>query len=258
MTSNPKTTTKAALSVIFLGLLSACASVTHVKDVTADKVGYLDKKFSPSTLAPAILKSLPLEEKPSNFGQLKITAEVTSEQSDGKSNEKKLSWKRITTFIDKGNGLIQRMSEASNNDIPYALIYSLTYKGIFELKSQEIPLRSINAGVPYEVKQIARLDPTPSSINKEFSIDAAIGTEPQIANYTSLKNLCKTTKAISASDIHAKIPGQALELECQAQINNVVTSRSKWVLLQTYGLAIPLESVNVSTKTSIRVIGVDN
>lgn len=254
MSSNLKTTTKATLSVIFLGLLSACASVTHVKDVTADKFGYLDQKFSPNTLAPAISKSLPLEEKSSSFGQLKITTEVTSEQSDGK----KESWKRITTFIDKGNGLVQRMGEARKNDIPYALNYSLTYKGIFELKSQDIPLRSTNAGTPYEVKQITKLDPIPSGINKEFSIDAAIGTEPQIANYTSFKNLCKTTKSISASDIHAKIPGQALELECQVQVDNVVTSRSKWALLQTYGLAIPLESINISKKTSFRVVGVDN
>lgn len=245
--------TRATISIILAGLLSACVSVTPVKDVTADKLGYLNQKFSPGVLAPIVSKSLPTEGKATNFGQLKITMEATSEQNDGKKD----SWKRVLTFIDSGNGLVQRMAEVSNNDISYLITYSLTYKGIFDLKWQEVPLRGVNAAMPYEVKQIVKFDPIPASAGKEFSIDLRTGSEPQIANYFAHQRLCKTIRSVSASDIYSKIPGQALELECQLQRNNVVESRSKWALLQTYGLAIPLEDITSSKKTTFRVVGID-
>lgn len=233
-------------------LLSACVSVSQIGDVTADREGYLSKNFSPQLLSPAISKKLPSDQKTTKSEKLVITSEVTSEKVDGK----KETWKLVETFVEAGNGLVQRMAEVSNNDIPYTLIYSLTYKGMFPIKWQRARLGATNTDMLYEVKGITRFDDIPSTVGKEFVVDYTSGPEPQIANFPNHQQACKSTRTMSASDINKNLAGQAIEFECLTSMSNAVKRRTKWAFFQAYGVAIETEEVTSANKITTRVIDV--
>lgn len=241
------------LSAITVCLLSACTSITAVKDVTADKTGHLVKNFSPQTLAPAVSKKIPAEGKDAKFGKLIITTEATSELSDGK----KEAWKSVMTLVDNGNGIIQTMNELSNNEIPYALIYSLTYKGLVDLRWQTVPLRGAVTGPVYELKDATRFDALPAGINKDFAVNYTSGSDIQIANFLSSQKTCTTKRVVAASEFHKSLPGQATEIECQQSNNNTVQSRSKWLLLQNYGVVVMIENTSSARKTTYRLVDVN-
>jgi hypothetical protein len=150
------------------------------------------------------------------------------------------------------------MEELSNNDIPYSLSYSLTYKGIIDLKWQNVPLRGRVTGPIYAVKDAARFDAIPSAIDKEFVVDYTSGFHTQIANFLSSQKACKTLRTLAASELHKKLTGQATEIECQLRANNAVQTRGKWVLLQDYGMAVSTEITSSSVKTVFRVVDVSN
>ncbi|MBU4002335.1 MAG: hypothetical protein KKB94_08460, partial [Proteobacteria bacterium] len=95
-----------------LGLFLWACTTTTVQEIATDKTGYLTTDFTPQVLSPDILKKLPIEMEGVGFERLKITYEVSSEQTDGK----KESWKSVATLTDKGNGLVQEISELTSND----------------------------------------------------------------------------------------------------------------------------------------------
>jgi len=249
---NANITGKLLLASLVVSLFPGCITVTNVKDVTADRGAYMATKFDPGTLSPVLAKKVPQDASGKGFGHLTITMEAKSEGSDGKTE----SWINTVTFVDAGHGFVQRMTESSNNDIPYNLAYSLTYKGIMDLRWQTVPLRGTVAGPLNEVKDTTRFDSLPETVGKEFVVDYLIAPDYQIANFRAYQKSCKATRALEAGSLHAKLPGPALELECQILMNNVVQSRSKWVLIQQYGLAIQIENVDSSNKSTVRVADV--
>jgi hypothetical protein len=72
------------------------------------------------------------------------------------------------------------------------------------------------------------------------------------------KKSCTSTRVLAAADIHKKLVGTGLEIECQQFTNNSVQSRTKWVCLKDYGVAIQTESTGSAYKTVIRVVDVND
>lgn len=240
-------------NVIGLVLLSACSSIAQVQDVTADKAGYLSKNFSAQSLSPNVAKKIPREISVARFKTLTIIREGGAEQSGGK----KETWKSVVTLVNVGNGLVQRMEEISNNDIPYGLFYSLTYKGVIDLKWQNVPLRGRVTSPIYEIKDTTRFDAIPLAMGKKSVIDYTSGMHGQIANFLSSQKTCKTLRTIAAKELNGKLTGQATEIECQLDTNKVVQSRGTWFLLQDYGAAISTEFASSSIKTTFRIVDVN-
>lgn len=243
---------KAVLASAGLVLLSACTGAVSVKDVTTNEKGYLASTFSPQTLPAAVAAKIPRDASHAGFGRLTIVADAKTEAADGKSE----SWKTATTWIDEGSGLVQKVTEDSYNDIPYRHLYSLTYKGIVDLKWQRVPLQGAVTGPIYEIKSIDRFDAAPSAVGDEFEIDYWSAPRIQIANFYSFRRLCKATRALAASELNSKLAGAALELECEVWANNAVVTRSKWVMLQRYGAAFLTELTTSARKTTYHVIDV--
>lgn len=235
-----------------LAALTACTSVVPVKDVTADKVGYLNKKFPTNLIRPAVAGSTPATSPDLGFRQLVIKFDSTGENSDGKKD----SWQREITYINQGNGLVQEISESANNGISFELDYSLTYRGFMGLRWQSVPLRGNLSSLLFEIKEASRFDPLPTAPGQAFVVDYATGTEQQIMNYYPNKRSCKSTGYRPAGEIHAKLSGQALIFECENISNNTVQSRNTWAVLPGYGVAIVLETTNSTRKTSHRVIDI--
>ncbi|MBA3030833.1 MAG: hypothetical protein FP816_18745 [Desulfobacteraceae bacterium] len=236
-----------------LGLFLWACTTTTVQEIATDKTGYLTTDFTPQVLSPDILKKLPIEMEGVGFERLKITYEVSSEQTDGK----KESWKSVATLTDKGNGLVQEISELTSNDIPYRLYYGLSYRGMVDLKWQWVPLRGHIPGQIHEVKDIGRFDVIPSAMDQGFVFDVTMGTVSKIAGTASYQKQCRTLHTLPAGDLHPGLPGQAMEIECKVLINNNVQTITRFMLLLEYGFAIPVEHKTSLKITTFRVIDVE-
>jgi hypothetical protein len=245
------TKVKTLLGATGLALLSACTSVSTVKEVTADREGHMHKNFSPEALNPAIAKKMPAAGK-SGFGKLTITREAESTLNDGK----KTTWKSVATFTDAGQGLVERMDEFSSNDIPTSQHYAISYKGAFDLKWQLVPLQAMRTMPIYEVKAITRFDNLPTAVGQEFEIDFQTGAQAQMANFLTEQRKCKAAQTMAASEINKKLNGQAIELDCETSLNNSVQNRTKLVFLEHYGVAILTEVDGSTNKVVYRITDV--
>lgn len=238
---------KFLLSAVSFALLSACASGPELADPAT-----LPAKFAPPALSPALAKQLPASALGSRFGQLVITTRSNSEQTDGR----KEAWTAAMTLVDGGNGLVQTMTELSSNEVLYGRIHSLSYRGLIDLRWQNVQLANPGASQVYEVKNASRFDALPTGLNQEFAYEFQSGAEAQSTNFQTSQRHCKSIRTLPASQLHQKLPGQATELECSQRNNNGAPNTSRWMLLEDYGVAILVESKSGSRKVDVRLLDV--
>lgn len=231
--------------------LGACSSVVAVKDVAADQDAYLRQKFTTADINPAVAAKLP-KVAGRGFGQLVITREGVTEGSDGKKDSNVLT----TTYIDGGNGLVSYKTELSNNGIPYALMYATSYRGLLTLRSQVVPLRLQNSGSIFEVKEIDDVTALGTETGSTFRARYKTGMSIQFANFSEREKSCTAVRRFAAAELNGKLTGNAVEFDCEERSNNAVQDRSKWALLEQYGLAVQIEGVSATSKSTYRITDV--
>lgn len=233
------------------GLLAGC--MTAPMDVAADKWGYMSK-FTLQEIPVAVQAKLPVQKAVPGFSQVTLSMTGESESTDGK----KESWKSLATYKDGGHGTVQKMLELSSNDIVYAFIYSISYKGLLELRWQQVRLQGGNSFIN-ETKEISRMHDIPGELGKEFVIDFKTGINTQFLNYTPQRLVCTPARQMPATEIHPKLRGQATEINCQAskgEQGEIPLFRTKSAYLASYGFAIVLEENTSTTKRTFRVLDV--
>ncbi|HET7833207.1 MAG TPA: hypothetical protein VFK88_09615 [Gallionella sp.] len=128
---------------------------------------------------------------------------------------------------------------------------------MIDLRWQYVSLGRGKTDPIFAINNLTRLDAMPSGVDKEFVADYTYGTEIQIANFYSSKVKCKATGSREATEIHTKLSGQATDIDCEHFNNSVVQGRSKWVMLQEYGIAIMLEKTSSSQKGISRIVDIN-
>lgn len=236
---------------VVVSLLAACASPppTVSEKPTPDQAVFASRKFAPQYLAPAVARRIPTEAGRPRFGVLTIATEVDTIESGGRLETSNV----VLRFTDAGNGLMQRVAELSKVGIAFGSTYSLTYKGLADLKLQDVPLRRTVTRPVIEWKEVSRFDAIPSDPGKEFSFHYATGLESQTSNFLPIQNACKSTRKVPASTLHSRIPGDMLELECRLSSGNALQSGSKWALLLAYGVAVEMEHTRATSRSTTRI-----
>jgi len=237
--------------VIVASLLAACASApppVSEKPAT-DQEAFTSRKLTPQSLTPAVARRIPPETGGKRFGTIAITTVVNTIEPGGRTETSDF----VLRFTDAGNGLVQRVAEMSKVGIAFASTYSLTYKGLVDLKVQDVPLRRTVTRPVIEWKEVSRFDALPSEPGREFSFHYSTGLESQTSNFLPIQYSCKSTRKVPASTLNAKIQGEALELECRLSNNNRLQSSSKWMLLLAYGVAIEIEHTRAASRSTTRI-----
>ena len=184
------------------------------------------------------------------FETLTIATASTSFASNGRTEFSE----SVTRYTNAGNGLVLRASDLSAYEMAYGSTYSLSYKGLVDLKLQEVPLRTPVARPVVEIKNALRFDALPSEPGREFVVEYSTGLDNQSANFLPIMLACKSTRKLPASSLHATIAGEALELECRLSNNGAVQSGSKWMLLLAYGVAVEVEHVRSTNRVTTRIV----
>jgi len=244
---------KSSLIATLLIALAGCAQPA-VKDIAANKTGYLDENFSPQKLPADVGKQVAAAEVKSPSRTLRITLNATLEDSGKKETPVVLATVKVL-----GNGLVQEMQEYSNNGIPYAITYALSYMGLFPLKEQRVFYSRPTANLPTEVKQLNQLarNLVRPNENAEYVFEWLNGTSMQIANFSNIKLVCNSGKFYPAAQLHSNLSGNAIDLNCTRQINGVVRVKHKYVMLLEYGFVLKLDQQSSTNTEAFKVVGVD-
>lgn len=241
-----------------MGLVAAAAvlsmtgcgtSMMQVKDINANKADYVATHFKLENLPKTVAAQVPRNTPKLSFNKLVFALDATTEETDGKKDV----WKNVLTMERLSDDLIRLTREQSSNDIPVNASYGISYRGIQDLRWQSVPVQAQLTSHTYEVKELKRLDVLPTAVGQTFTSDYATGTVIQLMNFASFQRNCKATKQVPASEYHKSLTGQVTELDCQTLRDNVVQNRSKWAVFQQYGVAMMMEIVNTSSKTTYRI-----
>ena len=234
-------------------LLSGCGTMTDVKTVANDPDAHFNYAFAPEKMSPKVLAQVPHNQSPLGFRKLTIKMQASSEESDGKKD----SWVNLFTMEPFGNGeLVKLKREQSSNGIPYSVFFSISYRGLQDLRSQSVPLQGGYVGTIYDVKELKSLGVLPTAEGQSFLADFSAGPEVQLFNFIDYQRKCKATKVVPGSDYHKDLPGMVTELECENFRDGALQYRSKWIVMQAFGVALSTESVGTTAKNMYKILEV--
>lgn len=233
-------------------LMSGCGTMTDVKTVVSNPDAHLNYAFSLDKVSPKVLAQVPRNQAAVGFRQLTIKIEATSEEPNGKKDV----WVNLFTMEPFGDGLIRFKREQSSNGIPFSMFFSVSYAGMLDLRSQSVPLQGGYVGGIFDVKELKSLSPMPTAVGQTFESDFSAGPEVQLLNFSEYQRKCKATRLVSAADYHRDLPGKALELECENFRDGALHYRSKWIVIQQYGVAFMTEGVGTGSKNTYKIVEV--
>jgi len=251
-------TNKNILQCLIVGALilvsAACVpQQTRMREIVADKHGYLEKEFSTQKISGDVSGKLPpATATPSPAKEIRIKFSSVYARSDKETMMPTIN----ATYVGLGNGYSQQLLEFSNNDVPYLLDYSLLYSGAFPLKSQKVRMRYTHAEAAVMTKKIGKLSPFSKKPdeNSEYTIEYT--SEPDRQGAVSQKSsiTCRSQKSYPANKLHAKFSGNALDMICEHLNDGVLRMKRKYAFLHEYGVAILLEDQGSSFKLTNTIV----
>lgn len=231
------TSTLTSVSLVCVGLLSGCVQFVSVKDIANDKPGYLASHFSVESLPSGVREKFPASG--AHVLPFKVLTISGSESGNVGATAVRLDFK--STLINANDtGMIQQVSEASNNGVPSSATFSLSYLNLYSLKQETALYSQTVALIPFVAHDID---------NNQFVFDApkedstyttrfSFGTAAQIINFRSVVTTCHTGRYYPASRVNAALTGKAIDLDCEDTKDGIIQSKARHTYLTEYGIGL--------------------
>lgn len=250
-------------SVAYLALgfgLVACAPMqVAVKDAATDKFAYLGKNFGINSVNRSVTAAIAgVDKGVMNFKKAVFTFKPEQELSS--SSGPKPEYLSVSTYLNLGGPFVQELDELSSNGLAASQTYSLSYRGMRDLRYQSMRLANSLSGVMIETKAIKQFESEMSgqSNSGRLLIEELAGTNVQIINFKTEKFTCRFGDVFLADSLSPKLSGKAQNLDCESiNDNGVTTVRSKKVLLLDLGIAIPVRNEGTNYVTNFKIVDVD-
>lgn len=246
----------ATAMVLTAAMLSGCMPEA-VKQIEANKGDYMQSHFAVTDIPQQVAATIAAKDSsPMGFHEMKLTLSLTvSRTSDGQVNH----FVNTTTYTAAGGPYVQILDVLNNNGVPFQEDYSLTYRGILYLRTQEVQLNALTSN---QIFAIHSLEPVaawpaggPGGGDVHFRYEQ--GLSQQIMNFQTGAMDCEFASVFAASEVNPMLVGNAQKLHCTAfNDNGVVISRSEGAWLMRYGIVFMTEIATSSWKRSWKVVQV--
>lgn len=233
--------------------LSGCAGdPVALSKIVKDKKAYLNQHFAKQSVSEAVIKKLPHDDNASVITDSRLIFETKTTSGDKTYNKKE-----ILSFFSLGDGLVQSETEYTSNDITTGYNFSLSYRGLNDVKWVYVSAAIGYSGMPYEIKEIIRWDNLGTKEGDVSTVDFKWGNVVQIVGYHDGQYKCTVTKLFKANELHSALSGQARELDCQTTKDGAVFLRSKYAYIVDLGFAIPIEATSANYKTEYKLVEIN-
>ncbi|MGC1548180.1 MAG: hypothetical protein WA777_06590 [Rhodanobacter sp.] len=225
----------AATIVGCLGMAS-CAEDSP-KTVLQDREAYLSRTFTLSALPSSVQDKLAQSTgNPPSFSRLTLKRKTTIKYV---SNGATVETTADVIYQNAGNGLIRELIIQYVNGIEVESYYSLKYRDVFPLLSQE--MKPSDARMPYlfRAKSVVSMDTSFDQPSLSY-VYTLTSNDPR-GRTVNRGVACDLTKTYPATKINSNIQGTAREFTCNfLNENGVIDFETDYVYLQSYGLAIAM------------------
>lgn len=239
-------------------MLAGCVPPpTKVRNVLADKTGYLAANFAPDTIKQTVRDKIQAADAtPLVFQKMKIGLTWTFDRDD---KNKTSTGQKTTTYTNAGGNLVNMLSEYSKNGITFKQEYDLAYRGLVMLKTQYTNDSSTFATPQYEVKEFEQFDSVHDAHEaQQLAYKFKYGGKVQIMNFRDGSVACTVGKTYPASKESAALAGDAQDIDCTTYNNNgVEQGKSGYVYLKKYGVAILSSTKSVTGVSDAKIDSVE-
>jgi hypothetical protein len=227
------------------------ASAPPVSTVFQDKESYLAQHFTMSFLPKPVQDSVVQSgAAPLGFDRVRLTQKMTMEKNgaDAPSN-----YTAVSLFENAGNGLVRSMSTLQGNGFDISTTFTLSYRGLYPLRSQTFETSATRWPSLAETKQVDHYDQNFAADRISYVYHTGFSGHPQMTNPQQLS--CNAGKRYDAAALNATIGGQARELTCQWQnANGVVAETAVYAYLEKYGFVLPVSKQNSAGRIEVSVV----
>lgn len=241
------------LSLLSSLTLTGCAGdPVALSKIVQDKKAYSNQYFSKQSISESVIKQIPNEGDTTVNKDTKFVFETKIT-----NGEKIFNKKQTISYSGIGNGLVQIETEYASNDITTGFNFSLSYRGLNDLKWVYVSTAKGYSDMPYEMKSVNRWDKLGLNVGDETIVDFKWGNVVQIANNHDGQYKCTVSKLMKANELHSKLSGQARQLDCQSVKDGAIFLRSKYAYIVDWGVAIPLEMISADYKTEFKLVDIN-
>jgi hypothetical protein len=241
------------LKTVFL--ISCCTivtgCVTSYKDVMQDKDAYLDSNFKAEQLNPATLALIKKRDK-EGLGFTKIVVKERPNVITAATELNKIEKENTLTLTNRGGALIAGQEDDFSNGVLSQSSFSLSYRGILNLRYQFVRPGAINASRIVESKDFTDFSSAASlRTGMELNYNYVAAPTIQIANLKRFSMHCKVGSEFAANTIRPELEGNAFNVSCQEFDEfSVSIASSELIYLEKYGFAIKRKR-STSTFTTV-------
>lgn len=232
-TRNIRGTALAAAATLLLG---GCANTVPVKDVHANTGAYLQAHFTPGQMREPVQGIIHQYDSGTvNFQKMHVQETVHFKSSNGDKN-----WTATSDmhFSHAGGPYVMERSEVASNGIPLSDNFTLSYRGLISLKSQNARLSSTVTSFPVEIKLFKEFSALPPGTPR-LVYNYMVGTGPQLFNFNNDRDVCSVGAPFAATTLNATLQGQARSISCDHYNNNgAKTGTWTYAYMDTYGMAL--------------------
>jgi hypothetical protein len=237
-----------SLLVVAAVAVSGCMP-EQVKQIESNKTDYMQSHFAVTDIPQQVADTIKTADSSAiGFQQMKLTLALTvSRTSDGQVNH----FVNTSTYTAAGGPYVQILDVLNNNGVPFQEDYSLTYRGLLFLRTQQVQLNATNSNFIFAIHSLQPVAAWPAGgAGTAVDFHYQEGLSTQIMNFEDGAMSCTFGSVFSASEINPALTGDARHMHCTALNNNgVVTSQSEAAWLEHYGIVLVTQ---VSTSVWVR------
>jgi hypothetical protein len=226
--------------------LAGCAgprpNTALVKDVIADPDGYM---ATFDAVPATTVARLPGGQTPVGFRRLELDYKVGELRTDGNGGVSSRPALTVKKVLIAGSvpGTIRGYDIWSTNGIPFRYNVRVSYHNLLSLKWQTVYVNRANVEPSVEVKTISRFDALDRPGSERARVSFTYGRPEQVAGFQTEGMECSSGAVKRATELHPELVGDFTELSCDHYgANGQVLSHSQYAYLQSYGVAIVMES----------------
>lgn len=227
--------------------LSPQGQTTSVAVALHDKDAYLQQQYSLDALSKKVFDVLAQSgTKAVSFKRISIGSKIVSDKT---GVAVPVSYDVDSLYQNAGNGFVSQINVWKLNGFEQSYFFALNYKGLIDLRAQNIPVNATTMPPIGDMLYISHFDGAVDGQHFSYVTGSAFNT-PGSPTVESRYN-CSAGSSYPASQINPSILGSAHDVECQSlNANGIVAGINRYGYLEKYGFAILMYSKSPSLETS--------
>ena len=247
---------RASVVIITAAMLCGCMPEA-VKQIESNRGDYMQTHFAVTDVPKQVADTIAAADSaPMGFSKLELTLSLTASTT---ANDHVNHYVNTATYTAAGGPYVQLLDVLNNNGVPFQEDYSLTYRGLLFLRTQQVQLNALSSNYIFAIHSLQPLAAWPANGPGGGDIDFRFenGLAQQIMNFQTGALTCKFGSVFAASELNSDLVGNAQKLSCTAlNTNGVVISRSEGAWLMHYGIVFTTELTTSDWKRSWKVLKV--